>query len=594
MKRYKWLLDNQEIADTSILASPLWNDCNRIITSALGELNMKEKLKELYVPNSSFNLHRLPAFILGIQYSDYIKFSKNDDYSIIPDVNNFPETRLTCLYGEAGIGKSTFLKYTFDVEIEEAKKKLTDNNINYIDIVPVFLNFKHAPVNESEIENWVINTISKEFKSLDYLNTKDVFVKIVEEDLLKYRELDIDSEIINKRKEELLISLIENNEYYIKSLAWYIRKINQKLVLIFDNLDHHYDESYISRAIRIGQWFTHDYTSTTIIALRNYNMGMLLKNLTHDLAPYNVTFDPPNLEYMFNKRLDFIKREIKKLNTLTYTIDDVALLGQGEVFEMLKSASGNNHRIILEVVRHIFKSGYLFDKKINKVRFNYIRVLRALLYENFKVFKPNNKRADSILFNIFENEDPSYIGNWLIRLRLLQLLENKKTTVDEQIVIEEMAIFGYHETKTIELINNFSSLSEKLIERYTGKSIEGRQVNKVQISELGRLHLRLVNQIEYIDAMRSATYLPNDVYEAVNKSKLYPKEFNSVNQRIEEIYGYINFLLEKESIEFQSIKNNNNIFNALELHKSLFTIKNYFFNKWDASLKRIREISEEE
>ena len=128
-----------------------------------------------------------------------------------------------------------------------------------------------------------------------------------------------------------------------------------------------------------------------------------------------------------------------------------ALLNIERIVDMLQNLSDYDMRALLKMVRVVLSSGYLFPEE--RERRDEVRegdFLRAMMRGNNPYYFPDDESA--MVLNLFDDNNPIFEGNNLIRLRALQAISTfgKKALVND--ILKFMVSLGYAEDRVNDVL----------------------------------------------------------------------------------------------------------------------------------------------
>jgi len=361
------------------------------------------------------------------------------------------------LIGDVGVGKTMFIKHLFFVE---AKKELENAIVIYLDfgVKPTFVadldKYMIKEISDQLIlkydidiyeNNFVYGVYNLEIKRF----SNSVYSQYKEIDPMKYRDKEI----------EHIENLSKNPEDHLKACLKHIVKGRKKQIVIFlDNVDQRPYE-FQEKVFLISQSLAETWPVVAFIALRPDTFAKSKSIGT--LAAYQprvFTIDPPRVDNVIKKRLDYALNKLKNLGTLSTSSSDVLLdsntlekyiemliqtmENSTEIVEFIDNLSNGNLRKVIDYIGIFVGSAHVDSRKIlniiNESGTYYLPLhefLRALIYKDSEYYNPD----DSVLINVYDLSNDDGKEHFITLFILAIVVRIGKKNLDE----------GFVETKEI-------------------------------------------------------------------------------------------------------------------------------------------------
>lgn len=506
--------------------------------------------------------------ILGTRYTSY--FEKESRGSIKPvttkhgiseDLKNdlFAagiSRRPIILIGDVGVGKSMFIKHLLFVG---AKQEL-------INTIVIYLDFGTKPTFTTELDKYIIKDISDQLlekyiidiyeKSFVYgvynyeieRFSKGIHSQYKKSDPIKYKDKEI----------EYIENISNDPENHLKACLKHIVKgRNKQIVIFFDNVDQRTYE-FQEKVFLISQSLADAWPVVAFITLRPDTFAK--SKSVGTLAAYQpriFTIDPPRVDKVIKKRLDYALNKLKNLGNLSHLSGNVSvdsntlekyfeMLNQtfeksDEIMRLVDNYSNGNLRKVIEYIGIFVGSAHVDSRKILKIinetgeyTLSLHEFLRALIYKDNEYYNPE----DSVFINIYEISNDNEKEHFII-LFLLAIVEK----IGKQNLNE-----GFVETKEIYKILQETGYKEKEIDISLSRCIKNSLLaapnyeediipNRLRVLPAGAYTLlRLGCMFTYIDSM----IIDTPIVEPEYKDKIH--DVQTIEERISRVEIFLEYL----------------------------------------------------
>ncbi|MEF2247760.1 hypothetical protein [Paenibacillus sp. IITD108] len=552
--------------------------------------NQKQLLKDCYCdPSGRFTVFAetlkneiLPkelSYIKKVTISNYFNEEGNFRNQYI---ENFDEEVGTVfvLVGGVGAGKSTFVKYFYEHELDTiTKQRLVWVSIDLLDFsrqIDELNDFLTEKIFES------LKTNYKHFELEAWDTSKIMYQDIVDETtkgmppFMRSDQNSIDSEIYRRITIEK-----QNKEDYLKRVFHYLKNnLNIRPCFVFDNVDQKpsaWQEEVLLLAFNRATIFN----AVVISSLRLENYFSLKDKPAFDSIEPNVfRIEPPGVKELLKKRIAAFKQypqgefsvEIppnikmsvpleKFISVLDNTLDSPSHGKQVEA--MLENLSGGNMRRALNLFKTFIQSGNtkLYEllnqyRRIDNVEVDYNYVFDSLILKD----NVHYNSSDSEFFNVFNYYNDGFYSHMTV-VNILKYLDRlsyneKNSFVSIDDLIEKFKDSLIDRDKLLNILEPL--LSSYLINSNYGERSRLVLTTSVSISLLGKYYINdLITDWRYLYYVCTDTPITDvqvlktmkRIYEAVLRTKNTLALFGLKRQLIDTFMEYLKDC-ENADIEF--------------------------------------------
>lgn len=596
-----------------------WQIFASILAEVYGEIiHDDEMLRECYceVRSRPFDELFLPAIVTKIPQTLLcnIETINIDEWmsNSLKDENE-PYNPILII-GNVGSGKSTFIHHFFKIALYKL------NLHHWIDSIIIDLR-EYSPTQE-KLKKHIYTKIGielkrkyKEFQNPDL----NLYEKIFSEELLLYEhiykalgedELKIKAMDIKKFTDDI--------EAFVKSCIRYIKsQQKKKIYIILDNVDHHPIEVQ-KEAFLLSKNLNFYLRSPIILTVRDYTLSTAYRHL--ELSAFQTRYlnlSHPDLRTLLEKRMKFVlEKRIKTVfyqkfgnkkikvflhsgATLDMSIDEIderlrnilESILTFKIIEILEKLSDRDMRILLDIVRIALSSGYLYppqrqqkdEKEGWKPRVRYYDFIRAIMKGNNQCYFPDEKAT--LIVNLFDNGEKDYMGNQLIRYRILKAIDVFGDIVYVSDLIKFMDSMGYEEERTIKILNDFLNRGLAESPYFEGYDINKYEIKFLRITKAGKFYLNeLVKEVSYLDEVKFATYIEGKTYHEIKalleKNRLgNTSREEKVSNNFQATRKFIEYINNEEDSELNRILKLNN--KIIEKYEKLGTISDTLLSNFE-------------
>lgn len=599
--------------DEPIYRNSFSDALNKVIEDYFSDIiDMKDNdvLESCYCTNSEIKIYEnnlesllkdnLPSQVSNVKKIVLKSSPKKEEFE--KDLKSYADGGATkipvLLIGNLGAGKSTFLRWFFDLKIDESVRKKT---------LPVFLDFLKGPSDEKKYIHYIQNKIINDLEAQEKYNLSQWnILNAIYRDLISKEEKGELAPIANKNYSEFECMISEKIKEWKKDtfnhigrLVKYLAKHHGvRVVIVYDNADQKGRE-FEFKIYEHANMLTKEFGCLAIISLREDSYWQANRVGVFDAYHTHVYhLRAPRFKELLEKRLYFalsnIKKEKKEYFTsfgafkvkiidlqafLEVIISSVLEHSKGiKILKFMECIACCNMRIALDMFKMFLTSG---NTKVE----NYIR---DYLSERGKYIIPFHEFARSVMLgdrkyyseprgkfvlDLFSIGKGSVVSPFT-RLRILELLsksQNISTAAGKGFykktdVIEKFLTMNYEAAYVVEHLNML--LKFNLIE--TDNSIRETvdDVEYVRITAGGEYFLTfLLEQIVYLDVISTDIIISDEnVFQEILAifKKENAKGRRSIVLRVEIIDKILSYLETIERNELEAMR---------ELSDPIFTVK---------------------
>lgn len=513
---------------------------NRNIFDPQTEEDRSVIVDNAYIPSEKREQHIDPIykeirkFEMPNQES-YISIATKEPTELVQKISKRVEEKvesysLMLLIGNVGSGKTTFIRYFKKKFLEEKEPELS-KKCDW-----VFLNMNSAPINHSEIYEWVKLEIIEQFKSnhqeVDFSSIKTI-KNIFRKEVYDFDNglgclLKNDETQYNLKLYDLLFSKLNDKSTLLKHMIRYLKETEGSLpIIVLDNCDkRNKDEQLLM--FQVAEWLRITFKCLVILPMRDSTYDQYQNEPPLDTVVKDLVFriDPPDLLKVLQARLNYIVRNTRQ-DAKTFVLDnglsvEVNYLELIEYFKCILMAirqnsmtlnifyrlSDRNTRYGIQLFEDFCKSGHINSGDFLMMRTagkEYIlpsyKFLNALLRKNRKYY--NGEESNFI--NLFGSDYNDDFPDPFVRIDILKWLQAKSNQVEKNKeklfvvseIIRDLQLIGHKDTIIHRELNYMVKKGLVICETLL---LTADEEDRVKITLSGRLHLSLLSNMTYIAA----------------------------------------------------------------------------------------------
>ncbi|HEK0655184.1 TPA: RNA-binding protein [Proteus mirabilis] len=477
------------------------------------------------------------------------------------------EGKIILLIGSVGSGKTTFIDHLIEKVIPDDIKDET---------IWARLNMNHAPVNKSDIYDWVRERIISELESshsdLDF-DSADELKKIYSVEINKFnRGLGAILSDENERNRELFNIIKENSSDLNKKTTCYTRYLGAErgklIIIVLDNCDKRSRDAQLLM-FEVAQWLQDEFRVLIILPLRDETYDNYKNRPPLDTAIKDMVFkiEPPMFQEVLSSRVQLILNKMsgKSNSRIQYDLGNGISVECGrdeesiyltsivraifiydkEIRRIIVGLAGKNIRRALEIFMEFCTSGHITSDEILKIRHqqgSYSLPLNIITRVLLRINKKYYKSDDSYLKNLFSINTDDKTPNYFTRFIILKWFHDRHSAIGTS------GYKGYFSIRDLKSDIIKYGISEDMIFREVNYLIKGfclesekfttdivDENDLLKITSTGFVHLDMVSNINYISAIAEDTYyssefLAKDIAISMGKKEsLYDKVSVSKN-----------------------------------------------------------------
>lgn len=536
----------------------LRNDFSDILVSIIGQifseiyetndLDNYTKLKECYVKNEDVKNNNSK---LGILFTDEppkfdrrilpVKNTKHTQDQILKEIN--ATTSITpepvIIIGSKGAGKTTFIKYFIEVELDDKIKKARP--MLYID----FRNYTNQQVKDTKsIYSKIYRQLVENYDSLkltDLNILKTIYQSEIKEKKQGVWSLYGDNETkINDKLADFLEEKIQNIESHLESIAKYLLKFqNKRLTIILDNADQ-LDEDSQKDLFLLSHSLRKTLNSLVLVSLREGYFYQWKNRPPFDAYQSNVFhITAPPYRDVLKKRIDYVIKNFdfesiktthrdKKLqlsggtfkNFFTSLSNSLFGYANSELLEFLEECSYPNIREGLETFNTFLTSGHTQIADYitsDSYKIPIWEFVKSIALESQYYYKSDFSRIKNILKPAANNR------NHFTKIRILFYLQNIAELNKFQTAFKEIAeiteLFnksGYNNEiilSELKILLDFKLIETKANHSDIDSEIILDESHEVRITQAGNFYItKLMTRFHYLDLVLQDTPIYDEFY----------------------------------------------------------------------------------
>lgn len=599
----KRLIDLLPQPDSTIFRNQFSDAMNNIIEkffSDIVELVDSEVFKNCYCLNTEIELYEknietllsdnLPTFIKNAKKIRLKNTENKEEFE--EDLESYADGGVTkipiLLIGGLGVGKTTFLRWIFDVKLDKTIKER---------LFPIFIDFTKGPFGDEKYVEYIEKTIIDALEGKEDLNLSHWnVIKEVYRDLIKREEKGVLKPLVDRDKAEFEIKISQKVEEWKKNSFEYIGRLFEylakrkgiKVVIIFDNADQK-EMLFQNKIYEYANMFTKKTSCLAVISLREESYWQASRVGIFDAYHTHVYhLRAPRFSDLLEKRLQYALHELRKEAGEYYSsfgsvrvkihdikaffemiINSIIVSQKGvEILKFIECLACRNMRNALNMFKIFLTSGhtkmdvyiknYISSKGEYTVPFH--EFARSVMMQDFKYY---SESRSNIVINIFAlGKSPN--SSHFTRLRILELLsenKNKSSTIGKgYFEISDFLDFFKNANYEEQYIKDHLSvlLRYNLIETDNNIRDSVDESEYIKITASGEYYLiSLTKQFNYLDVV--VTDVPILSEEHLKKIyELFYKEhccgYRKLDVRLAAVDILLNYLQEKEGKEIATMK----------------------------------------
>lgn len=488
---------------------------------------------------------------------------------------------LMIVIGGKGVGKTTFIRNFFEIEIGE-KPKLSRPSV-YID----FRNYTEQDVrNSKDIYQLIIDSLKKEYPKLN-LSKRGVLKQIYNEEIKELKEslwshLTNHPEKLNEKESEFLEKKLENPSTHLKKISLYLREHCAKnLCIIFDNADQLSDQAQ-REAFLLANSLHQKLSCITIISLREgyYNywkrkppFDAFQSIVFHISAPpyrevvkkriefveKNINFNPIDSNYM-GKKITITEDGFKRLfKNLHHTLFEVQ---NSELTKFLEETSFPNIRLGIEKINKFLVSGHTNIASYMLSDQYYIPIwefVKSIALDSNKYYHS----YQSMVFNLFRPAKGNH--NHFTKIRLLLMLDkecegriSEENFTPVKHILDTFKLAGYGEEIILDELTellNYILIDNQIISSDIESDGQISLLSQVRLTYSGSYYLRnMLSEFHYLSlVLQDTPFYDAAFFEKIKDS--FPEVNNfgksELSKRLDSVLYFVDYLKEQENFDHE-------------------------------------------
>lgn len=434
------------------------------------------------------------------------------------------------LIGNVGAGKSTFMDYLREV----ALPRDIVNTVGW-----ALLDMNAAPVDSGHVYDWILTSLLDDFANHsdgEDLGAIATIQKVFSKAITDHKKgplaiLDSGTPEYRTALYEYTVKLTGNKVELLKAyIDYYFSNRGKSYIVILDNTDKRSKDEQLLM-FEVSNWIRSTFRCTVVLPLRESTYDQYRNHPPLDTVVKDYVFriDPPLLEQVIYKRLEYASREVlqststfhyhlrngsrvecRREEVINYFGSITHTLFQNNFFKrLIVGLSERDIRRGIEIVLDFCKSGHILEENIFRMRMsntfslpNHL-VIRILLRNKRRYYKDSASRVKSVFFSDVQDilPDPFVRADILSCLEGLYHVHGPNKTK------------GFHKAgdiiKTLQTVGHDPIRTRKelavLIEAQCvvteSQTHEFDDEDLICITSAGMVHLELTKNRDYLSAM---------------------------------------------------------------------------------------------
>lgn len=425
------------------------------------------------------------------------------------------------LVGDVGVGKSTFIRNFIKVEAKDELKKA----------IVLYIDFGTKPAVSDELREYVVSEIIRQMRVNYGVDVNDrQFVRGVHNQRIQsfgkgiYADLqEIDPIEFKKKEIEFIAGLVDDREEHLKlSLEHASKGQKRQIVLFLDNVDQR-SSNFQEEVFLMSHAFASNWPVTAFVALRPETFS--LSRARGTLAAYQprvFTIEPPRVDLVLKKRLDFALAQLRNFGTLPgmtpgYSIQSDrlerylmmlidAFNSREDIIELIDNMCSGNVRRALEFVSFFVGSGHVDSKKILEIiertgRYHLPihEFFRAVIHKDREHYDPSDSPFSNV-YDISSNDSREHFSSLLALAFIEQAgqIGGANGYVERERVRQFLQDLGLQQQQSASAVQRI--LNKELV--LTPVGLKGEEEDRLRITTAGAYTLKkLCIFFAYLDAV---------------------------------------------------------------------------------------------
>jgi hypothetical protein len=537
----------------------------------------------------------LSSFLTSLTISDIAPPSVPDstgaaliDFTQAKDGEKPHRAQTVTIVAPKGSGKTTFLHHYFRIELADRKTRFPDT----VFATPIF-DFREKMTagtirSELDIKKEICRFLDEFFietlwpgslreKHHYYENVYKlelrVFVKVLLDSGLSDAEFNL-GDLEHKNQRECIQKYKSENPFeFIKlKIDWYKKLFpNLWVIISVDNVDHHLPENP-GGIIAIFQQLKEMLDIVDLIfTLRDTSFLQLNSIVRHDAwgGLRVITLEAIDMAEIGAPRVrSTLSQARSRLNgeqrDLLQEVGAQAIVGTPDyrrpgkfnfeiVWSWIQQMTNHNYRFALDLLTRALRSFHLFDDNFERERYTparrfdrggiHAKKMKTALINGLELFYSSQSSGTPVL-NLFDGGDAKLKGNHIIRIKMLQYMQNRQRFMIDELAAHFSNVFGKSyapiiRTSIFEMVVKglIIVVNESQIPLFFGEDFGG--INKFEdvshmigrIGACGKFHLNeLLDDDIYLDEMKYATDFDHELYSKIFDMEKIPEKSSTVRK----------------------------------------------------------------
>jgi DNA polymerase III delta prime subunit len=500
----------------------------------------------------------------------YIKdFSENENRDV--------PTRPFVIYGDPGVGKTTFLHHTLRAtvspQIPIELLSLDYRQIALETLEAIRTDFYQQVANHL----WQLPQLQFESSHTKTQFFEKVFSKRLRRSFLEYVSDETKDSLLREKIKATIESFLKTIDVFDIDMIEYLYKHTGKtFIIIMDNFDHDIRNQRLHLNILLVARDAIDRLRCPVfIPMRNYTKfnafdrfagkeAMQYRSLQLSRADERSVLNLRH-KYATSKLLERKREEIehgcqKYQFTPQRLVDTLNMIwdvfNSSEAFKFLVTISNGNLRTLFDVIHRVLQSGYFGT---TDALADYSAFLKAAILDNNAFFEPEDERNRVI--NIYDNNEPYSWGNSLIRIRILQMLQYAASPTTVDWLLSRLSRAGYEESSIMQAVRYLAQIN--LLEVLPALETEIDKTSIVTINKPGNFYLEyLMYNVHYLENVLPSTNVSQVVVDALKRIQRIPRHLDrdAAKAVLEDYLTFARFVKVMEDQERNEVQTTERLF----------------------------------
>lgn len=407
-----------------------------------------------------------------------------------------------------------------------------------------------APLSSEEIYSWIkTNIVDEIINSVNFdTNELEVIKKIYAQDIDDFDKVAVELLEPATYKLELfrkIQDLKSNKDITLQRyIDFFIHQQFKDLIIVLDNCDKKESDKQLLM-FEVANWLKENTKSIVFLPMRDTTFDLYKQQPPLDTVVKDLTFriNPPPLDRVLMARIRYAARLSEDTTSRYYTLgngmnvmypsrDEIVYLKsilnslfQNNFFKsVINGLAGRDIRKGIEIFLDFCKSGHITDGEILQMKYTHEHLHGVYRIPNHIVanvfFRGNRKYysdADTRVKSLFYSDPNDNLPDPFVRLGILKWLNDRRNVKGPSsslgfhkvsTLIQELVHFGHSKERVIDELKTLVRFDLIISETQNYEAIDYEEL--VSINSPGIIHLKLLNDVNYIGAISEDTWFDQE------------------------------------------------------------------------------------